>query len=103
MTNLDKPQTKLELLALFGKSRDEELNLAEAELLNKLLISDSRIRGLYRGFAAIESGLEEIAQLQSGKKNATDANMSVIHDTISDIPVTDQPQTSDSASNRRKK
>jgi len=87
MTNLKKPQTKLELLALFGKARDEELDAAQTELLNELLVSDSSIRGLYRGFIAIESGLEEIAKIQLGKDAPTNTDMLIIDDTIAEISI----------------
>ncbi len=100
MTNLSKPQTKLELLALFGKSRDEELDSDQTELLNDLLISDSSIRGLYRGFIAIESGLEEIAKIQISKSAPTNNDMSIIDDTIVEIPIA---ESSDPAVRKNKK
>ncbi len=101
MTNLNKPQTKLELLELFGKSRDQELDQAEAELLNNLLISDSGIRGLYRGFVAIESGLEEIAKRELGKSLATSSDMSTLDDTVAEIPVV-EPSDSTIPTRKRK-
>ncbi len=93
MTNLNKPTTKLELLALFGKARDQELDQSEAELLNDLLISDNSIRGLYRGFVAVQSGLEEMAKTEAEKVNRTNSNMAIINDTVSDFPVVESPDS----------